>query len=448
MTLAPSPSNNSNVQTSNDVPVYGLELKAKIGDVAVQTLDLHASTTLSGSAENPSTLINTIKVWDGSNVIATIPVNSSTFTKDSNQVYYVRLSGLNFLVPKDATKNLIVSFSTNSIDSDRVVTLDGYNSSSLRAVSGNGISSFYDVSGSSYRRTHTFKKPGSSTLTLSAASSPLRSMNNRVNTTDNLTAPALNFNVKSETGDSKIVTITATTSVSGETVTNLVYKLVDSNGVVLDSKTGAATITFNNLSIPVGKDVTKTLSIKVEYPATSSAVTTPYIASTTVSSVTYEKPNGSNATVSTAVNGVDQYVYTAAPMIVLSGTPSVMINGTSQNGTSTAMTATFTFTVTPQGGALTLPTNSDIVVKFGTTTTGTLITASSVNVVTSPNNNVSENVPATVTVTAQVPNSAVTYSGLYTAAITSWGWTVGSVTKTQTYGFDDFKTPSAANFLK
>lgn len=450
--LGSSPVNNSNVQTSTDVPVYGIEFKGKIADSVVQTVDLQVAVTLSGSAENPATLINTIKVWDGSTVVATVPVNSSTFTKDSGSVYYVRLSGLNFLVPKDSTKNLTVSFSTNSIDSDRIVTIDGYGSSSVRAVSGNNISSFYSVDGTSYTRTHTFKKPGTSTLTLSAASSPLRSQNYRVNSTDAVVVPVLNFNVKSETGASKITDITATTSVSNFTITDAVIYLYDGS-TLLDSKTGSSSVTFSNLSINVGQDVTKTLTVKVGFPATTSAATAAQIATTTVTAVVYEKPNGSSSNTSTqsspsaAVNGVPQYVYSAAPQFVLASTPTVAISGTSQTGTSTAITATFNFKVTALGGSMTKPVANDFAVRFASTTSAST-TASSVNVTVNPDNNIAEGSTADVTVTATKTNDGTVGSGLYNAYIAQINWAVGSVTANQTWGLDDFKTPGAANFLR
>jgi hypothetical protein len=442
--LAPTPANNANVQTSTDVPVYGIEFKSRLADVVVQTVDLQVGVTLSGSAENPSTLINTIKVWDGSSVIATIPVNSSTFTKDQNQVYYVRLSGLNFLVPKDATKTLTFSFSTNSIDSDRTVTIDGYGSSSVRAVSGNNISSFYTIDGSAYTRTHTFKKPGTSTVTLSAASSPLRSQNYRVNTTDSVTAPVLNFNVKSDTGSSKILTVNATSTLSGVNGSDLVYYLYDGS-TLLSSKTGSTSVSFDNLSVMVNQDTTKTLSVKIGYPATSTGA---YVSTTTISSVVYEKPNGSTATASTLVQGVGQYVYVAAPQFVLASTPTIAISGSNTSGSSTALVATFQFNVTALGGQMVQPSNTDFVVKFATSSASTQFTASSVNVVTIPNNNIADGSTAQVTVTAQLPNASLTHSGLYNAAITSIAWNVGGNAVTQTYGLDDFKTSAAANFIK
>ncbi len=456
--LASNPADNANVRTQTDVPVYGLEFRARIGDVTIQTLDLRVSVLSGSTSENPATLLNTIKVWDGSTLLATVPVSVGTFTKDQNQVYYYRLSGLNFRVAKDQTKTLTVSFSTNSIDSDRTVSIQGYGSSSVRATSGNNVSSFYDVSGSAYTRSHTFKKPGNSTLTLSAASSPLRSMNNRVNGTDSLTnVPLLTFNLKSETGDSTLLTVGAQVWASGTLPTTLylyqgstLLKSKTVSGTGSPGATATSTVTFDNLDSTSGSIVPvnaiTTYTVKADFPSNTVSGT---VASTTVQYVTYQNPNGNSATASgSAVTGVNQYVYAAAPAFALTSSPTIAITGTSQTGSSTAMQATFPFNVTAMGGTMTQPVNTDFVVKFATSTTGTLFTATSVSVVTIPNNNIADGSTATVTVTAQYANGGAATSGLYNASITSIAWTVGSTAVTQTYGLDDYKTSSAANFIR
>lgn len=442
--IAASPANNANVQTSSDVPVYGLELKARVNDVVVQTLDLQTAVTLSGSAENPSTLINTIKVWDGSTVLATIPVNSTTFTKDSNQIYYIRLAGLNFAVPKDQTKFLTVSFSTNSIDSDRTVTIDGYQTSSIRAVSGNGISSFY--SADALTRTHTFKKPGTSTLTLSAATSPLRSMAHRINPDSGvLGVSVLTFNVKAETGDAKILTVNASTTVSGTLPTTLYLydgsTLLASKSVV----TSGAAITFDNLSVVVPKDVTKTLTVKADFPSSTSNGT---YASTTVSSVVFEKPNGSSATATSSagqVTGANQYAYTKAAIITLAGTPSISVSNPGVTTGTTTMTAVFPLNIRADGGNVVIPgaTGAEFTVVFSN---GTNYTATAKSVVTIPNNDIADGSTAQVTVTASVNPSVALTNGLYNAALTSIDWNAGNGTTTQAYGLDDFKTSQAVQF--
>ncbi|MCF7865703.1 MAG: peptidoglycan-binding protein [Candidatus Pacebacteria bacterium] len=440
--LAATPSNEANIQTSTDVPVYGIELRGKIADMVVQTLDLQVSVTpTTGGSENPSTLINTIKVWDGSSVVATIPVNSTTFTKDSNQDYYARISGLNFVLPANSVKTLVVSFSTNSIDTDRTVVIDGYRTNSLRAVSGNGVSSFYSLD--ALTRTHTFKKPGSSTLTLSAASSPLRSQNYRINPTNGVeNVPLLTFNVKSETGASKLQSLVvnvATTTSALQTV-----ELWDGS-TKIGSENAAGTVTFNNLeSIVVGQDVTKTLTLKGNW---SSSAADGSSASTSVASVTFEKPNGTSASVSTPVYGVYHYVYKTAAQWTLAGTPTIS-KTTNQNGSTTEMTATFTFNVTALGGTIKQPVAADFTIVAATSTANPIATAVGAPVVI-PNNNVSDGSTAQVSVTATLGTGSVVHSGQYGFVISqiNWGTTTGSQVS-QTWGLDDIKTPSTSYFAK
>jgi hypothetical protein len=447
--LAATPTDNSNIRTQADVPVYGLEFRARINDVSVQTVDLKAVVTNLGSTENPATLINTIKVWDGSTLLATVPVNTSTFTKDQNQVYYYRISGINFLVPKDVTKTLTFSFSTNSIDTDRTVVLSGYNSASVRAVSGNGISSFYDAFG--LTRTHTFKKPGTSTLTLSAAGNTLRSMNYRVNGQDTLQGVTLaQFNLKAQSGNATLLTVSASTTASGTSPTTLyLYQgstLLKSKSVIA----GSSTVSFDNLDTTAGasvagNDTPVTFTIKADFPSNTSNGT---FASTTVTSVVYQTPNGNTAVASgAAVTNQNQYVYTAAAVYTLAGTPSVTVTS-DQNGKTISAVATFNFNVTALGANVTLPIGSNFTVKFATSSVGTQIAADSVSATVIPNNNISDGSTATVSVTASVASSSLPVAGLYTAYIGAISWTAGTTTVNQTYGLDDFKAPSAFNNVK
>jgi len=447
--LASNPTDNSNIKTSVDVPVYGLEFKARIADVAVQTVDLEVSVTGS-SAENPSTLINTIKVWDGSNVIATIPVNSTTFTRDQSQVYYLRVSGLNFMVPKDATKVLTFSFSTNSIDTTRTVVVDGYQTSSIRAVSGNGISSFY--SANALTRTHTFLKPGISTLTMSAPASTLRSMNYRVNGQDALQNVTLaQFNLKSTSGDSTLLTVNASTSVNGTNPTTLyLYK----GSTLIKSKSYTSSLSFDNLdtvsgAVVPGNDTPVTYTISADFPSNT---TTGTYASTTVNSVAYLNPNGNSSSTATTVTNANQYVYTKAAVIKLAAAPTITVTQqTVANVGTTTMTATFPLTIQALGGNVVLPSNADFQVVFsnGTNYTATSTSAgASVSVVTIPNNAIADGSTANVTVTASCNGTCATSNGLYNAALSSIVWNAGNGSTTQTYGLDDFKTSSAVQFTR
>jgi hypothetical protein len=449
--LASTPADNSNVRVQTDVPVYGIEFRARIADVNVQTVDLKVAVSNQGAIENPSTLVNTIKVWDGSNVIGTYPVSVGTFTKDQNQVYYYRISGLNFMVPKDATKVLSFSFSTNSIDTDRTVTISGYNSSSVRATSGNNISSFYDISALS--RVHTFKKPGTSNLTLSAAGNTLRSMNYRVNGNDTLQGVTLaTFNLKSQTGDSTLLTVNASTTASGTAPTTL---YLYNGSTLLKSKSVSSVgtlsnVSFDNLDTTAGamvaqSDTPTTFTIKADFP--SNTINGTY-ASTTITSVVFQTPNGNTANANgNAVTNVNQYVYTAAALYTLVGTPTVAVTS-DQNGKTISAVATFNFNVTALGANVTLPVGSDFDIRFATSSANLGIMANSVSATVIPNNTISDGSTATVNVTASIASSSLPAAGLYTAYVNSIRWVASSTTVTQAYGLDDFKTPSAFNNVK
>ncbi len=450
--LASNPTDNSNIKTSTDVPVYGLEFKARIADVAVQTVDLEVSVTGS-TAENPSTLINTIKVWDGSNVIATIPVNSTTFTRDQSQLYYLRISGLNFMVPKDATKVLTFSFSTNGgIDTDRTVVIDGYQLSSIRAVSGNGISSFY--SANALTRTHVFKKPGISTLTLSAPATTLRSMNYRVNGQDALQNVTLaQFNLKSTSGDSTMLSVDASSTFVGTAPTTLyLYK----GSTLIKSKSYTASLTFDNLdtsngSVVPGNDTPVTYTISADFPSNT---TTGTYGSTTINRVAYLTPSGNTAstTVSGGVTNANQYVYTKAAVIKLASAPTIAIQQQTVSGVgTTTMVATFPLSIQALGGNVTLPVNSDFAVVFsnGTNYTATSTSlGSSVAVQVIPQNDIADGSTANVTVIASINPSGALTNGLYNAALTLVKWNAGNGVVSQTYGFEDFKTSSAVQFTR
>lgn len=436
--LAATPADNANIQTSTDVSVYGLEFRARNADIAVQRVNLQVDVTANSASETPSTLINTVKVWDGSNVLATYPVSSGTFTKDSSNRYYIQLTGFNFLVPKDATKVLTVSFSTNSIDTNRTVTVKGYETSSVRAIDSLGTNTYYNAS--TLGRTHTFKKPGSSTLTLSSDPSILRSQNYKLSVTDGAQGVVLStFNVKSETGASLITQVNASTTASGTLPTTLY--LYDGS-TLLSSKPVASTggtISFDNLTVNVAQDQIKTLTIKADF---SSATASGSAASTTVSSVVYDKPNGSSATVYGTVTGPAHYVFGAVPKITLSSiTTSAPQKGgsTASSSSSQYVQAVFTFNVMANGGTLAKMSTSDFWIDAASSTAASSTITS---VTTIPDRDIADGGTATVIVTARLNESSLAIGNVdynFVVRRIAWGFT-GTASTTQTWGLEDFRS--------
>lgn len=438
--LAATPADNSDIRTSTDVPVYGLELRARNADVAVQRLDLQVDVVSSNASETPSTLINTIKVWDGSTVLATMPVSSGTFTKDSNNRYYVRLTGFNFVVPVNTTKNLTVSFSTNAIDVSRTVYVKGYLSQSVRATDSTGVSTFYDASG--LMRTHTFVKPGSSTLTLASDPSVLRAQNYKLPTDGTTEVVMTTFTVKSETGDSLITKIDASSNASGSYPTAM--SLYDGS-TLLSSKSVSslnASTSFDNLSLSVAKDVTKTLTVKATYQSTTASGSA---ASTTVTAVTYDKPNGSSATVSGSVKGPEHRFFSKVPKYTLSSitTSAPALGGsTASSSDSLYAQAVFTFNVMANGGTLVKPTASDFAVVAASSSGSRSATISSVTV--NANRDIADGGSDTVTVVARLDASNLANGGStdYNFALSSikWGFVGDAASTTQTWGLEDYRS--------
>ncbi|MFM2383619.1 MAG: trimeric autotransporter adhesin [Candidatus Parcubacteria bacterium] len=444
--LAAAPADNANVQTQNDVPVYGLELKARLADVAVQTVDLQVSVNNNGF-ENPGNFINTIKVWDGSNVVATIPVNSSTFTKDSNSVYYVRLSGLNYVVPKDATKFLTFSFSTNYIDASRTVIIDGYNTSSMRTVSGNGVNSFYSLDG--LTKNHTFKKPGDAVVTVSVADQEIRSKNIYASSTT-LTTPEridlTRFNAKSTTGDSKLTKVTL--SVSTTTSNSLTsVELWDGSTMVGSRSITGNSVAIDNLNVALTRDTTKTFVVKGNFSASATNNSTVVVS---VASFDYEKPNGTTvAGASGSVTGATHYVYASAAEFAIATTPTIVTSGSNANGSNTSMTAVFELNTTPKGGTMAIPTVQVVfanAARLGTETASTTVTAQVS--AAGGQTTLSENSATKLVATATLFNASVPSSGTYYAFVKSIAWSVAGNAVTQLYGFEDYKTLNGAAFSK
>jgi hypothetical protein len=460
-----SPVNNFSVQTSSNVPVYGLELRGRISPVTVATLDLQVDVVNGSASENPSTLINEIKVTDGVDgaVLLTTPVNSSSFTKDSNNKYWIRLSGINLVVNKDEVKNLVVAFTTANIDSNRTVTVKGYNSTALRTVSSNGVSNFYDVA--SFTRTHIFQKPGTSVLTLSSYTTPLRSQNFRVlpNGEGVKDVKLVNFNLRSQTGTSKITSVRASTTFSGSaTAANTVFKLYDGSRLLQSATAVGGSVSFTNIdssNVTVEKETIKTLTIAADMTAVGTVQAT-----VPANGVDYETPNGSTKTADgSAVVGEAMVGVSAGPQFTLTSVvPSTKTN-TSQNGTSSTdqVEVNFTFAVKADGASVTkfegvsnATSGIDVTVTYLNSSNVVSTIVKSATLVTTPNQDIADGSTATVAAKVVLNNSDITNvtGGSSTElgfAVSTIRWTaIGSTPTTQTYGLADFKLPSTVTFKK
>lgn len=385
--ISPSPTNNPNVQFSTDVPVYGIEFKAKQSDVTVERINLQVAVSNAGSNENPSTLINSISVKDGSTVLATIPVNSTTFSKvtsSTTNTYYVQVAGLGVKVLKDTAKTLTVTFNTNSIDTDRTVTVTVYGTQGIRTVDGRGISSYNALADV---RTHTFKKPGNSNLLVKADATTIYSTNYRINTTNNGAEKVLTstFAVKSETGPSKLTTVNVTvnaasTTGSAATLPSNLYlydgsTLIDARSVsvVTTNATGTVSFDLSGYNVNIDTDVTKTFTIKADMPSTTATGTA---ISTTVTGVIYEKANGSSVSVASSISGPYHYFAPVVPKFTKISSTAVTVKN---DNLDTSVTANVKLGIVADGGDISATTSISAVIGLKNIATGATVATSSVN---------------------------------------------------------------------
>jgi hypothetical protein len=373
--LSPTPTNNTNIQTSSDIAVYGIEFKAKQSDISVERINLQVSVDNAGSKENPATLINKMTVRDGSTVLATIPVNSSTFSKDTssstNNIYYVQVTGISTKVARDTIKTLTFSFDTNSIDTARTVVVGVYGTQGIRTVDGRGISSYNALTDT---RTHTFNKPGNSNLLVKSDATTIYSQNYRINTTSNGAEKVLlsTFAVKSETGPSKITSIVATTTASGTNPSNLY--LYDGATLIDARSVSGTSVTFdlNNSNINVAQDQTKTFTIKADMPATTATGT---LVSATVTNVTYEKANGSSVSVASSISGPFHYFAPVVPQFSkVSSTATTVKN----NNIDTSVTSNVKLGVVAQGGDISATSSFSAVIGIKNIASGAVLATTSV----------------------------------------------------------------------
>lgn len=448
--VSPVVTNNPNVQTNIDVPVYAVEFKAKQSDIMVERINLLVGVTQSSSAENPATLINKVTIKDGSTVIASVPVNSSSFSKDTSVVpnqYYLQIAGLGVKVSKDALKTLTVTFDTNSIDSERVVTVGVYGQSGIRTVDGRGISSYNALSDT---RVHTFKKPGTSTSSIRSDATTIYSTNYRVSRSGNGAEKVLTstFAVKSETGRSKITAVkvaisTSSTYTASPTLPSNLYlfdgsTLIDARSVTSTASPATVTFDLNNYNVYVEQDTTKTFTIKADFPSNTATGTT---VSTAVTEVTYEKPNGSSETQS-GLNIAGPYHY-LAPVVPQFGKVSSSITRKVTGDVANGIEAKFVATVTAQGGSIDTGTLQAFISLVNVNGGAVASTSTTTAIVESGLTTFPEGAVKNVEFSAFFASTSIPASATYKAVVTRVTWTpTGGTAVLQTQGFEVMDTGS------
>ncbi len=151
------------------------------------------------------------------------------------------------------------------------------------------------------------------------------------------------------------------------------------------------------------------------------------------------------------LKGPKQYIYNNTPVanFELVGLPTIS-KVDHQDGTTTEMTATFSFDVFANGGDIKKPTADDFSIFAGRNIHDTNIKCQTVSVVAVPNQDILDGTVSRVTVTTSLVSSEVAESGMYGFKVKSISWSnVATDSYTDQYwGLEKFVTPTTLGFIK
>jgi hypothetical protein len=470
--LSATPASNASITATSNIPVLGVDVRAVGSDMVVSSAEVQLTVIKNAaSQEYPATFIRNLYVYDGSTLLGTFPVNSSTVlqSSSSSSVYYMILSGFRFVAPVNTTKSLLITADfTPGLETSRALTINLYDQG-LRAVDGSGafsssttLAGTATVSGATvtpptyYRQqTVTYATVGTSTLSVAlSTSTPISSTINVNHTSGTTNVPMFVVNAHSITGASTITSMKFTVQGDNGNIAKVnALKLYDGSTLLgsqsLSSAISGAYATFSNLSVPVAQDAYKALTVKADFAAAVATDTNGVLVAIANPStdVAYQTPNlvSTNPTSTTAVTGNYQHVFdgVSPDLSFTSATSSYTYNTTTPS--LSYSTGVITFRVHANGGTVKALTNSTSNMKVIAKYNSTVLATSAVNVDFAPvggtdNSDLQDGGDAVVTVTLTVPRSTSS-TGFVNFSVSEIDWTVGTTTINQTWGLGDYKTP-------
>ena len=356
LTVTQGPISNTVVNVGQTmVPVLAVRAQAQNSDIAIQRITLNLGT----DTKIYNKIFSTLYVTDGTNILATVPLNSSSVVQSGSD-YIVTLTGFNYVVSKGTYKDFIIKADLYSaIDSGNrpgPYTISLYDSQSVRGVDGAGISQYGGSSTISQAVTINASLADNSIANVSTNSATPQTNSVPVTDTTNgqyLQLPVLIFDVGAQNDSLHLHQVVVDIAGSGTGTSSAAY-LYQGSTMVSSASIASGVATFSNIvdgtagaDIPV--NTTKTYTVKVDVTGVTSGSLTVTPSLDLASSVIY---NSQDATVNTkngSAPGFTTTVLGKGPSFALAATPSIAVSGTNQTGTTNSTsTVTATFSVNVQ----------------------------------------------------------------------------------------------------
>jgi hypothetical protein len=247
------------------------------------------------------------------------------------------------------------------------------------------------------------------------------------------------FRIKSEGGTSTITEVGIQLHGLGNLPTTLrVYE----GATLLASR---SVVTYTNviqLSTNILSDTAKTISIKADFPSTTTGWS-----QASIISIESQSQEGVLSSITPEMRGPEIHFFENVSEWELASTPLVSVQS-DLDGWTQSMTATFTFNVTAIGGTMLQPQTDDVVIVARTNPYDEVLCTTD-SVITMPNGNIADGSTSQVTVTATLTPSMISKSGEvgFLVKQINWGHTLTTKVQQQ-YGLDNFKTPGTYRFTK
>lgn len=274
-------------------------------------------------------------------------------------------------------------------------------------------------------------------LTMSEPPMQIRSQAVRINPEFGaLTVPMLQAAFKGEVGDVKIRRIYVE---SDSPAVNTYYLY---NGSTFIAATGVDPNIENFLAadIIVPKDTMFIPTIAVNLREDAQTANPSGTVSVRITKVTYEKPDGTEATLQSNLIGRSMYPMEAGAIYALRSKPTISASPLTTNGTTAAVVATFTYDIQVFGGTVTMPTPDLFRAALSNVEGTERHEASAISVSTIPGSDLGDGTWATVTITAMFTGNTIRKSGLYFATLEQVGWKIGQTTTLQNWDLQDAVT--------
>lgn len=265
--IAPVPSL-AELMANETAGVLGIELEAEESDISVERVDVYfefASTTGSVSEARPWKYLDAVGLYDGSSLIKEVDAVKDNFV-ESGTGYRMRISGINIALPEDATKTLTVKATTLSvIDSAYLDAVFDIGVDGLSAIRYTDSADITDYAGFTTTTEYTITAVEKGNVELKSNADTPEEGVVRVSDTDATEdIDLLKFDLKATRVGVEITDVTVGFS-SDTTLSNIVsYVSLYDGTTLLRKKAVAASVLFDELSVDISKDATKTLTVKFD----------------------------------------------------------------------------------------------------------------------------------------------------------------------------------------